>query len=240
MKTFFISDLHLEEQRPEIIKIFLKFLHLPEVKHAKALYILGDFFESWVGDDQVSIVTQTLIAVMRQITLQGLPIYFTHGNRDFLIGRRFLRATGCQLLPDEKVINLYGKPTLLMHGDTLCTEDKAYLKFRKKTRNWFVQQFFLMKPLKKRLEIANKMRAASKDYVSTAPEYLMDVTQSEVERVMQKHGVHHLIHGHTHRQAVHSFELSGNAATRTVLGPWHDKGSVLVAEEDGRQYFIDL
>lgn len=240
MKTVFISDLHLEEKRPDITEIFLKFLHSPEVKQARALYILGDLFESWVGDDLVSPFHQNIVSALRQITLQGLPIYITHGNRDFLIGKRFLRLTGCSLLPDEHVINLNGVPTLLMHGDTLCTEDKAYLQFRKKTRNWFVQKFFLMKSLKKRLAIAEKMRSASQAYMSTVPESILDVTQTEVERVMQKHGVPQLIHGHTHRPFVHQFEVSGNKMTRIVLSPWHEKGHALVSESSGENNFLQF
>lgn len=240
MKTFFISDLHLEEQRPEISKLFLKFLHQPEVRHARALYILGDFFESWIGDDHCTAYHQTLISVLRQITLQGLPVFIMRGNRDFLIGRRFLRATGCQLLPDEHVIDLYGVPTLLMHGDTLCTADKTYLQFRKKARNWFYQQLFLMKSLDKRITIAEKIRNSSKKYVSTAPQHIMDVTQSEVEKIMQKHHVNQLIHGHTHRQGRHTFEIAGQLHNRTVLGAWHSSGNALVFESAEKSYFIEL
>jgi UDP-2,3-diacylglucosamine hydrolase len=230
MTTLFISDLHLEPYRPDITELFLRFLNTTALK-ADALYILGDFFEAWIGDDDTSDFHQTIITALHQATQQGLPIYFTHGNRDFLIGKKFLRASGCQLLPEEYVIDLYGTPTLVMHGDTLCTLDENYLKFRKKTRKWWVQKLFLLKSLKKRRAIAAKMRADSKEYTSTAPDYLMDVTQTEVERVMQKHQVRHLIHGHTHREAIHHFDLTGQAAKRIVLGAWHDRGSVLVCEK---------
>ena len=163
-----------------------------------------------------------------------------HGNRDFLLGKKFFRETSCQLLPDEHVINLYGSPTLLMHGDTLCTRDKAYLKFRKKARNWFFQKIFLFKSLKKRRAISEKYREASKAYTSTAPDNIMDVTQEEVIRVMKKHHVQYLIHGHTHREAIHQFQLNNKTATRTVLGAWHECGSVLICDASGKQEMIKL
>lgn len=238
MTTFFISDLHLEEHRPDITALFLKFLKNDAPK-AQALYILGDFFEAWIGDDNQSAFNQMIIAALRSATQKGLPIYIMHGNRDFLLGRKFFRATGCRLLPDEYVVNINGTPILLMHGDTLCTQDLAYLAFRKRTRKWWVQKIFLLRRLKTRLAIASKMRSESQKYTTTAPDHIMDVTQTEVERVMQKHGVQHLIHGHTHREAVHRFQLNGKEATRTVLGPWHEHGSVLECDSEGNRKLID-
>lgn len=237
MTILFVSDLHLEEERPDITELFLNLLSISP-SHIKALFILGDFFESWIGDDNYSPYNQRIIEKLRSVTKTGLPIYFMHGNRDFLIGKRFLKATGCILLPEECVINLYGRPTLLMHGDTLCTKDKAYLRFRKKTRNWLFQKLILMKSLKNRRELAEKMRAASHDYTRTQASYIMDVTQTEVERLMHKHKVQHLIHGHTHREAIHHFELNEQKATRTVLGAWHTEGRILVCKPDGRQDLI--
>lgn len=234
MKTLFISDLHLEEQRPDITELFLKFLET-YTTNADALYILGDFFEAWIGDDDQTVFHQSIIDALHNASQRGLPIFIMHGNRDFLLGKKFLRAAGCQLLPDEHVINLYGTPTLLMHGDTLCTLDTNYLAFRKKTRKWWVQKLFLLKSLEKRRAVADKMRSASREYTSTTPTHIMDVTQAEVERVMLKHKVQHLIHGHTHRPDVHSFTLNQDAATRTVLGPWHEHGSVLVCENNGKK-----
>jgi UDP-2,3-diacylglucosamine hydrolase len=239
VKTVFISDLHLTENQPDIADIFLRFLQ-KEAREAASLYILGDFFEAWVGDDDLTLFHRDIINALRAATDSGLPIYIMHGNRDFLLGRRFLNATGCRLLPDEQVIDLAGKPVLLMHGDTLCTADTNYLKFRKKSRNWFMQKLFLLKPLKKRQEIAANMRAQSKLHTSNAPEYLMDVTQAEVERVMAKHQVKQLIHGHTHRPAVHEFSLNNAAMIRTVLAAWHEKGNMLVVDGDGSQQAIDL
>jgi UDP-2,3-diacylglucosamine hydrolase len=237
--NLFISDLHLEDSRPDITDIFFRFLRQDAVK-ADALYILGDFFEAWIGDDNLTDFNLSVIAELKRATDAGLPIYIMHGNRDFLLGKRFLKSTGCRLLPDEYVVDLAGTPTLLMHGDTLCTADIAYLKFRKKSRNWFMQQLFLLKSLKTRQKIAADMREKSKAYTSTAPEKLMDVTQVEVLRVMSKHHVQHLIHGHTHRPDLHRFELTEKPATRTVLAPWHDHGSVLICDAAGNQEVQDL
>lgn len=234
MIKLMISDLHLEEKRPDMTDLFLDFLHKKAIK-AEALYILGDFFEVWIGDDDRSPFNSHIINNLKKATQKGLPIFFMHGNRDFLIGKRFLHETGCQLLPEKIVINLFGTPSLLMHGDTLCTKDIKYLRFRKKSRNWFFQKLILMKSLKKRKLIADNYRQASKAHTSTTADYIMDITQEEVERVMGEHKVQHLIHGHTHRPAIHRFELNNKPATRTVLGPWHNEGSVLICKNNGEQ-----
>jgi UDP-2,3-diacylglucosamine hydrolase len=239
MSILFISDLHLEETRPIITNQFFHFLH-HQTQQADGLYILGDFFEVWIGDDNLTPFNQSIIDALKQATDSGLPIYFMHGNRDFLIGKNFLRATGCQLLPDEYVVDIYGIPTLLMHGDTLCTLDVNYLKFRKKTRNWLVQKIFLLKSLEKRRIVAENYRKGSQSHIATLSENIMDVTQDEVESVMKKHQVQHLIHGHTHRQAIHQFELNHKNATRSVLGAWHESGNVLICNQDGTQRFISL
>lgn len=237
MVRIFISDLHLEENRPDIAAIFFHFLKTKALE-AEELYILGDFFETWIGDDDLSSFNLRIMQALKTAVEQGLKIYLMHGNRDFLLGKKFLRKTGCVLLPDEYVINLFDVPTLLMHGDTLCTEDVAYLKFRKRTRRFWVQQLFLLRSLKSRQEKAKKYRVASKAHTSTAPEHILDVTPAEIERVMVKHHVQHLIHGHTHREAVHSFSLNGLPATRTVLGAWHEHGSALVCTGHGKQELI--
>lgn len=239
MAIIVISDLHLQENQPEISDLFFKFLKT-DAKYATSLYILGDFFESWIGDDDDSPFHQSIINALHNETRRGLPIYFMRGNRDFLIGKRFLKNTGCQLLPDEYVVNISGTPTLMMHGDTLCTQDVKYQKFRKKARNWLMQTLFLLKPLKTRQEMAKKYREASTLHISTLPEHIMDVTQSEVLRVMQKHNVNSLIHGHTHRQGVHQFESDGKKMTRTVLGAWHDKGNALIIKSNGEREFKDI
>lgn len=239
MINVFISDLHLEENNPYIADIFIKFLN-DCLSNEATLYILGDFFEAWIGDDDLTPFNLKIIEALSKATRRGLPIYFTHGNRDFLIGKKFLKMTGCQLLPDEFVINNFGTPTLLMHGDTLCTEDVKYLKFRKKSRSWLFKFFMQLHTLKRRRAIAKNYREKSKEHTRQAPEYIMDVNQSEVERVMKKNQVLHLIHGHTHRPAVHRFEIDGQKATRTVLSAWHEGGNALICYEDGRQEFVDL
>jgi UDP-2,3-diacylglucosamine hydrolase len=239
MSIIFISDLHLDENHSEAAHIFLQFLN-QQAHQAEALYILGDFFEAWIGDDDLSDFNQSIIHALQQVTSQGLPVYIMHGNRDFLIGKNFLRATGCKLLPEEYVVDIYGTPTLLMHGDTLCTLDVKYLKFRKKMRCWLIQKLILLKSLKKRRAMAAHYRKGSQSHVSMLAENIMDVTQDEVERIMQKHHVQHLIHGHTHRQAVHQFTLNNMPATRTVLGAWHGRGTALICHEDGHQDFIEL
>jgi len=239
MFTYFISDLHLEESRPEMTGIFLHFLKNEAIK-AEALYILGDFFEFWIGDDDKSPFADEIRNALHSATQKGLPIYIMHGNRDFLLKKTFFRATGCQLLPEQTVIHLYGVPTLLMHGDTLCTADTAYLKARKYVRNRIVQTLFLLKSFEKRQRIVTGYRNASKAHTSTASDSIMDVTQAEVERVMLVNHVEHLIHGHTHRQAVHTFQLNNQLATRTVLGAWHEYGNALICHADGKQAFVDL
>ncbi len=239
-KIIFISDLHLEEGQPAITKLFLQLLTQAAEEEAYALYILGDLFEVWIGDDNLTPFNQSILLALKKVTEQGLKVYVIHGNRDFLLGKKFMRLTGCQLLPDEKVISLFGVPTLLMHGDTLCTDDMAYLKFRKKARHWLFQKLFLWKSLTKRQVIASRYRQASQAHIAAAPDHIMDVTQSEVERVMVKQGVQHLIHGHTHREAVHTFQLNNKTATRIVLGAWHGNGSALVCQPDGKRELIHI
>ncbi len=237
MIKVFISDLHLEENRPDISQLFLNFLSAC-TGHVDSLYILGDFFEVWIGDDNMTPFNLTILHALKKATQQHLKIFFIHGNRDFLIGKRFLRASGCKLLADESVIDLFGQPALLMHGDTLCTADEKYLRFRKKSRNWFLQKLFLLKSLEKRQAIAMNYRAKSKQHTSTMPDDIMDVTQAEVARVMQKHHVHSLIHGHTHRPGVNPFSLEDTLFTRTVLGAWHDNGSALICRGQDDQQLV--
>jgi UDP-2,3-diacylglucosamine hydrolase len=234
-----ISDLHLEENNPHIADIFKKFL-IDCTTSASALYILGDFFEAWIGDDDLTPFNRMIIKALSDATQKGLPIYFTHGNRDFLIGKKFLTMTGCKLLPDEFVTPIFGTPTLLMHGDSLCTRDINYLKFRKKSRGFLFKLLMKCYSLEKRRSIAKNYREKSKMHTSKMPEYIMDVTQSEVERVMRKHQVLHLIHGHTHRPFIHHFELDKQPATRTVLSAWHERGNALICREDGNQEMINF
>ncbi|RDI46078.1 UDP-2,3-diacylglucosamine diphosphatase [Aquicella lusitana] len=233
-KTLFISDLHLQASQPEITRQFLALLNRCDAS-VDALYILGDLFEAWIGDDDDTPFHREIIDALRSATAHGLPIYFLPGNRDFLIGKKFLRETGCRVLADETKIRLYDTHALLMHGDTLCTRDTAYLRWRKLSHNPVLHTlFFLILPLRLRRHIANKMRVKSEHYTKNTLPEIMDVTQAEVERVMVKHGVTVLIHGHTHRPGMHSFTINGTPATRLVLGAWHHQGSVLVWDEAGR------
>jgi UDP-2,3-diacylglucosamine hydrolase len=224
-QTLFVSDLHLDQKRPHIIAAFCRFLH--ECSSADALYILGDLFECWIGDDDPAIGLEPAINAIRELSNSGVPVYFIHGNRDFLIGKRFAKQTQCKILAEETVLDLYGTPTLIMHGDTLCTDDIAYQKYRAKARNPWIQKPLLMLSVQRRLKIAEGLRNKSKSATQKKPEYIMDVNQLTVEQVMQKHNVNHLIHGHTHRPAEHEFNLGGNSYRRIVLGDWYEHGSVL-------------
>lgn len=239
-KTLFISDLHLEENHPKTTQQFLALLNRCDAT-VDALYILGDLFEAWIGDDDDTPFHRQIISALKATTQKGLPIYFMHGNRDFLIGKRFLKATGCKLLAEEEKIMLYGTPVLLMHGDTLCTQDIAYLKWRKKSRNPILNTLlFSIWPLAFRRQFANKMRQKSAQHTQYAAKEIMDVSQEEVARVMQKHHVNFLIHGHTHRPGFHPFSLQNASAIRIVLGAWHHKGNMLQWDELGNKSLIDF
>lgn len=234
MTTLFISDLHLDPSRPAVSRAFFQFLK-SEVINADALYILGDFFEVWIGDDDDSELAQSVISSLRDLTASGIPIFLMHGNRDFLIGTQFLGQSGCQLLEDPTVIDLYGQAILLMHGDTLCTEDLAYIKFRAECRSELWQSDLLSRPLAERRRLAIQMRADSKEANSNKASAIMDVSQHEVLRVMQSNQVTRMIHGHTHRPAVHEFNLletDDSTGTRIVLGDWHATGWVLSYQSD--------
>lgn len=223
MATLFISDLHLEECRPAITTLFLSFLR-QYAASADALYILGDLFEAWIGDDERSELNKQVMKALRDLTDMGVPVYFMHGNRDFLIGKQFIKKTGCHLLPDPSVIKLYGQPVLLMHGDTLCTTDTHYLNFRKKVRNPLYQSLFLALPLSLRGYLAQRIRHASKRHTSLAPTTIMDVTPEAVTHQMTQHQVTLLIHGHTHRPQIHQLDQG----QRVVLPAWETAGGMLV------------
>lgn len=226
----FISDLHLDPSRPAITDLFLRFLQ-EQHGQAQALYILGDLYEAWIGDDAVPDDEPTLVA-LREFSATT-PTYFMHGNRDFLIGERFAAVTGIELLPDPTVIDLFGTPTLLMHGDSLCTDDHQYQQFRQMVRNPAWQQGFLAMPIPQRLALAKQARSESGERNQSIDDYLMDVNQQAVEEEMRRHGVQQLIHGHTHRPAVHAFALGGRQHSRIVLGDWYEQGSVLWARPEG-------
>ena len=231
--TLFISDLHLGSETPEATESLLRFLR-EIAPDADALYVLGDLFEYWIGDDVLEQPFEREVAgAFRALADSGVPVYFMHGNRDFLIGRRFARASGMKILRDPTQIDLYGSPTLLMHGDTLCTDDVEYLKFRAKARNPFIQWLFLLKPLARRIEIARDMRGKSEQAKKGKGMAIMDVTPAAVESVMRRHGYPRLIHGHTHRPARHEHVVDGKTSERWVLADWYDHGSYLVCDAAG-------
>jgi UDP-2,3-diacylglucosamine hydrolase len=237
MSTLFISDLHLDESRPEITHLFLDFLK-NEAMNAEALYILGDFFEAWVGDDEDSDLAKILTRALHEVSSSGVPVFFMRGNRDFLIGSDFAKRAGLQILPDPCILELYGKATLLMHGDLLCTDDIAYQAFRSQVRNESWQSQFLSQPLAARQAFAAQARTASKQHQSglanEQQESIMDVSQATVLTVMQRYGVTRLIHGHTHRPAIHQFfNADQTLSQRIVLGDWYSQGSVLRVNSDG-------
>jgi UDP-2,3-diacylglucosamine hydrolase len=233
MSTLFISDLHLSAERPAITALFLEFLR-GRARSAEALYILGDLFEYWIGDDVASQPEyRPLIDGLRELTAAGVPVYVMHGNRDFLLGAGFEQATGCTLIPDPSEITLYGEKTLLMHGDSLCTDDVAYLKFRAMVRNPDWVKMFLGKTIAERVAIVRDYREISKAATATKKPEIMDVNPGAVESALRQHGVRHLIHGHTHRPAQHQLLLDGQNLRRTVLGDWYDQGSVLRCDAGG-------
>ncbi|MBB5210625.1 UDP-2,3-diacylglucosamine diphosphatase [Microbulbifer hydrolyticus] len=232
MATFLISDLHLDESRPQITRAFYDFLEGPAAG-AEALYILGDFFEVWIGDDDDAPLVAEVAQQLRKYSASGPQLYLMHGNRDFLLGEDFARRCGATLLPDPSLVELAGQPVLLMHGDSLCTLDQEYMAFRQQARNPQWQQALLAKPLNERRQIAAQIRAASKSMNSRKAEDIMDVTPDEVVRVMRDHKVRTLIHGHTHRPARHTLTIDGEPAERIVLGDWGDLGWCIRAENTG-------
>jgi UDP-2,3-diacylglucosamine hydrolase len=226
-KTFFIADLHLHRDRTDITDLFCHFLRQDAVG-SNALYILGDLFEVWFGDDNPCPMIKHVSERLKELNDTGVPIYFIHGNRDFTLGKRFCKQSGMTLLPESKVIDLYGTPALIMHGDSLCTRDVAYQKFRKRSRNPIIKALLLSLPFSLRQKIAGDIRKKSKESNKSLSLEIMDVTQSEVERELVEHNVQLMIHGHTHRPDRHHFNVDGQAMERIVLGDWYDQGSTLV------------
>jgi UDP-2,3-diacylglucosamine hydrolase len=226
MTTLFISDLHLDASRPHIVELFTRLL-ANEARDAAALYILGDLFESWIGDDDDAALPAVVALSLRALRDSGVPIYFMHGNRDFLLGPDYAARAGLTLLTDPTVIELAGERTLLMHGDTLCTDDIDYQKFRALVRDSVWQKLFLAKPLAERRAFAAQARGESRKQTALKQAEIMDVNQTAVESALRAHGVHRMIHGHTHRPATHRFDLDGQVAERIVLGDWYEQSSVL-------------
>ncbi len=232
-RTLFISDLHLCADRPAINDLFLTFLRTRATR-ADALYILGDLFEYWIGDDAADQPEfAPLIAGLRMLTAAGTPVYVMHGNRDFLLGPGFERASGCRLLSDPTCIDLYGTRVVLTHGDALCTEDTEYMRFRAMVRNKAWQHEVLSRSIAEREAIARKFRDASMTSTTSKKPEIMDVTPRAVDALLRESGVRDMIHGHTHRPADHRFLLDGHSARRVVLGDWYEQGSVLTCDASG-------
>lgn len=230
--TLFISDLHLSEERPETTALFLAFLRT-HAREAQALYILGDLFEVWLGDDGILPGYEVVLDEIHTLAASGIPVFVMHGNRDFLMGDGFARRSGSRLIPDPAIIDLNGERTLLMHGDTLCTDDIEYQQFRNQVRNPETQRQFLKLPLEQRITVAKHYRTESRERSRYKPEEIMDVNPQAVMEAMRVHHVRLLIHGHTHRPAIHTLDLDGHPARRIVLGDWHEYGSVLVCNHEG-------
>jgi UDP-2,3-diacylglucosamine hydrolase len=232
LTTLFIADLHLSGERPEITDEFLRFLR-EDAATAEALYILGDLFEFWIGDDFRDPALEPVLLGLKQLSEQSIPVYLQHGNRDFFIREAFLTETGCQLLKDPVVVDLYGVPTLLTHGDALCTDDIAYQAFRRQVRNPEWQTDFLSKPLEQRLALVKQARTTSQEHTQLQDEYITDVNQQAVEDLMSAHKVQQMIHGHTHRPHIHQLHVNGHAASRIVLGDWYEQTSILACDTAG-------
>lgn len=227
-----ISDLHLEEGRPDITRAFLGLLN-GRAREAESLYILGDFFEAWIGDDAMSPFQRSICQALRALSDSGTRVFLMHGNRDFMIGQAFCKAAGCTLLKDPSVVNFNGEPVLLMHGDSLCTRDEAYMRMRRYLRHPLTLWVLRHLPLSTRHKLAGKLRSESRAQTRMKANDIVDVTPEEVPRVMNESGVKTLIHGHTHRPAVHDVQLGETTAQRIVLGDWDREGWLLQIDESG-------
>jgi UDP-2,3-diacylglucosamine hydrolase len=237
LRALFISDLHLADYRPEANELFIEFLE-GEARSAGALYILGDFFEYWIGDDDLAEPFNAVIAgLLRGLTRAGVPVWLMHGNRDFLIGPRFADATGARLLGDPAVVEIDGVKTLLMHGDTLCTDDHDYQAWRRTARDPAWQAAFLGKSLEERRGTIVGLREKSKAVIQAKPAEIMDVNDEAVREALRRHGVRRLVHGHTHRAGQHAVQLDGERAERWVLPDWYGRGGYLEIA-DGRPRLV--
>lgn len=235
-RIIFISDLHLDPAHPHTANQFISLLESLNGEHDQ-LYILGDLFEQWIGDDNENEFNRSIINALCHAREKGTPIFILLGNRDFLLGKKFFQQTNCKLLPDETVINVFGRKILLMHGDTLCTHDKSYQYFRKIVRNRFFKFIYTSLPLTIREYIAGGMRNKSKNYTKMKSALVMDVAEDAVIDVMQKHEVNYLIHGHTHKPHIHHHQNA--ELTRVVLAAWHDVGSAFIWD-DCKQEMVSL
>ncbi|WP_332672390.1 UDP-2,3-diacylglucosamine diphosphatase [Aromatoleum sp.] len=220
--ALFISDLHLSEAQPQALRVFLSFLRGP-ARSAEALYILGDLFEYWAGDDDLDApLNRTVRDALADLAAAGVPVYFLAGNRDFLLGEAFARAAQIELLPDPTLIEIAGQRVLLTHGDALCTDDQAYQAYRKQVRDPAWQSAFLNRPLAERKQIIEELRQQSEAAKQVKATEIMDVNPSAVEALLRKHAYPALLHGHTHRPAHHVLRIDGRHCERWVLEDWHN------------------
>jgi UDP-2,3-diacylglucosamine hydrolase len=232
MAVLFISDLHLDPARPEGIASFRDFC-ADTASGADAVYILGDLFEAWIGDDDDDPGLEPVIAALASLARRGTPCHFMQGNRDFLAGAGFARRTGCQLLRDFEVVELFGQAVLLTHGDLLCTDDVRYQELRRQLRDPGWQRDFLGKSVDERRSIAAALRLLSQSEMAAKAEAIMDVNETTVRETMRRFGVSVLLHGHTHRPAIHRFDLDGSPAERIVLNDWYGPGGYLRWDQTG-------
>jgi UDP-2,3-diacylglucosamine hydrolase len=230
--TLFISDLHIDASRPRINEQFLSFLQ-GEARGAEALYILGDLFESWIGDDAPDPAQSAAIAGLHTLTLSGVPCFVMHGNRDFLLSSQFCEMSGAELLPDPLIVTLYGESVLVMHGDALCTDDRAYQRLRATVRDADWQRQFLALSVPARRALAGAARAGSQAHTAAMEYAITDVNADSVAMALRAAATSTLLHGHTHRPAIHALQVDGRPRTRIVLGDWYDQGSVLRWDHDG-------
>lgn len=227
-QSYFIADLHLTENRPDITAAFFDFLDSKIINDdVDALYILGDFFEVWVGDDYQTDLSKSVAARLCQASKSGTEVFFIHGNRDFIMREDYAKSASMTLLPEQVVIDLYGTPTVILHGDEMCTQDIEYQQFRKKSRGWWWPKLMLAMPLWYRKKIARNAREKSKQSQAGKALEILDVTEDAVLAMFEKHQVANMIHGHTHRPNVHHYNHAGKTLTRTVLGDWYEQWSYL-------------
>ena len=237
MAVYFVSDLHLDPGRPDAIDRFLEFIR-GEAADADSLYILGDLFEAWIGDDDDEPGVVPILTALRELTTARVPCFFMHGNRDFLVGEAFTAATGVQLLEEFAVVEIGGEPLLLTHGDLLCTDDTRYLTLRAQLRDPAWQREFLAKPLGERRQIAAGLRQLSQTEMAAKSEEIMDVNAQAVSETMERYGVQRLLHGHTHRPGLHHFPLGEREALRVVLPDWYGSGGYVRWDRHGPELHL--
>jgi UDP-2,3-diacylglucosamine hydrolase len=231
-RTFFVADLHLTDERPVATGRFFRFLD-EDAAGADALYILGDLFEAWIGDDHDERVARDTAQRLKALADAGTPVYFMHGNRDFMLAGRYAALSGMTLLADPTRIDLYGVPTLLMHGDTLCSDDMAYQTFRRRVRHPLTLALLRQLPLAWRRRLARQARAGSESAKAGKPAAIMDVNADTVLRVLREHGICRLIHGHTHRPAQHVYAVDGHDCERWVVPDWYARWGYVVCDAAG-------